>query len=140
VHRSQSGIVGEARHLTGQLLRQPTVVLIEEGDQIPAAARDPRHTGPRRAVRAIQADEGDAIGVAVAERFDALRGGVRRAVVDHHEAPEGMGLTEDALDRLGHPALARMSRKDDVDGQLVGRHDRSPYSSRCINGWWAVSR
>jgi hypothetical protein len=59
VHRSQSGIVGEACHLTGQLLRQPTVVLIEEGDQIPAGAGDPRHTGPRRAMRAIQAEEGE---------------------------------------------------------------------------------
>ena len=42
---SQGGICREASHLTGQLLRQPAVVLVDEGDELAGGCFDSGVTG-----------------------------------------------------------------------------------------------
>ena len=117
-HEAGRGIRVEACGLQGELLGQPAVVGVEEGDKF--AARFGEAAVPRGG-REAGVRGGDRTHARVAEAGGDLARGVGRAVVDDQPLPVAKGLGQDRAPRLAEVRRRVVRRRHDADHERTRR-------------------
>jgi len=102
------GVLLQQLHLVTQLLWQPDIIGIEEGEVGATGLRDTEVAGGTHAAIGVLgvAQVAHPLGIASDELLGNRRTAIGRAIIDQQEFPVGIGLGDDAGDRLGQEWLS----------------------------------